>query len=157
MPETPPGSARFIGRSEWWGLGTFDLRITIPEIGPRDTMKEPFSSAPARTMPTAPAVLPEADTESATRRQPPYAVLIHNDDHNGMDFVVEVLNKVFSYPLEKCVLLMKEAHEAGLAVVWVGALEVAELKAEQIVSCGADPRSMAPRKAPLRVTIEPTE
>jgi ATP-dependent Clp protease adaptor protein ClpS len=108
-------------------------------------------------MPTTPAVLPEIDSESATRRQPPYAVLIHNDDHNGMDFVVAVLQKVFSYPLEKCVQLMKEAHESGLAVVWVGALEVAELKAEQIVSCGADPRSASNRKQPLRVTVEPTE
>lgn len=110
-------------------------------------------------MPTAPAVLPEIDTDSEfqTRRQPPYAVLIHNDDHNGMDFVIEVLQKVFSYPLEKCFQLMKEAHEAGLAVVWVGALEVAELKADQIVSCGPDLRSKAKRLEPIRVSIEPTE
>ena len=110
-----------------------------------------------RTMPTATEVLPEIDTEFTTRHQPPYAVLIHNDDHNGMDFVVAVLQKVFSFPLERCFQLMKEAHEKGLAVVWVGALEVAELKADQIVSCGPDPRSTAKKVEPIRVTIEPTE
>jgi ATP-dependent Clp protease adaptor protein ClpS len=108
-------------------------------------------------MPTAPAVLPELESETNTRRQPPYAVLIHNDDYNGMNFVVEVLQKVFAYTIEKCVQLMSEAHDKGLAVVWVGVLEVAELKADQIISCGPDPRSSSKRAKPIRVTIEPTE
>ena len=56
-----------------------------------------------------------------------------------MDFVITVLRKVFGYTVEKCVELMLEAHEKGRAAVWVGALEVAELKADQIRSCGADP------------------
>ena len=108
-------------------------------------------------MPTAPAVLPDFETDTEIRRQPPYVVLIHNDEYNGMDFVVEVLQKVFRYPLEKCFQLMKEAHETGLAVVWVGPLEVAELKADQIVSCGPDPLTHAKSPNPIRVSIEPTE
>ena len=108
-------------------------------------------------MPSAPSVLPEIDIESRTRRQPPYAVLIHNDDFNSMEYVVTVLQKVFAYPLEKCFQLMKEAHDKNIAVVWVGALEVAELKADQIISCGPDPRSHAKKVEPIRVTIEPTE
>jgi ATP-dependent Clp protease adaptor protein ClpS len=101
-----------------------------------------------------PDVLPEETTETRTRRQPPYAVILHNDDFNGMEFVVNVLRKVFGYTLEKCVELMQEAHEKGRSVVWVGPLEVAELKADQIHSCGPDP---AVEKAePLRVTVEPT-
>ncbi|MFO0935479.1 MAG: ATP-dependent Clp protease adaptor ClpS [Gemmataceae bacterium] len=102
-------------------------------------------------------VNPEVESQVRTRRQPPYAVLIHNDDHNGMDFVVSVLQKVFSFPIERCVQLMMEAHEKGLAVVWVGALEVAELKADQIVSYGPDPHSKSKKVEPIRVTIEPTE
>jgi ATP-dependent Clp protease adaptor protein ClpS len=94
----------------------------------------------------------ETDTDTSTRRQPPYAVILHNDDFNGADFVAAVLQKVFSYPFEKCVLLMKEAHETGRSVVWVGSLEVAELKADQIHSCGPDPR--APKAEALRTTIE---
>lgn len=103
-----------------------------------------------------PALLPEldTDTEGRTERQPPYAVILHNDDWNGYDFVVAVLRKVFGYPVEKCEELTKEAHEEGRAVVWVGALEVAELKAEQIHSCGGDPRNS--KAQPLQATVEPT-
>ena len=105
-------------------------------------------------MPTAfPDVLPDTESDTRVRRQPPYAVVLHNDDRNTMDFVVLVLRKVFSYTVEKCVGLMLEAHEKGKAVVWVGPLEVAELKADQIHGCGGDPAR--PGAEPLRVTLEP--
>lgn len=102
------------------------------------------------------APLPDLDeaTDTRTRRQPPYAVVLHNDDSNTMDFVVMVLRKVFGYTVEKCVELMMEAHEKGRAVVWVGALEVAELKADQIRSCGSDPH-VEKDAHPLGVSVEP--
>lgn len=65
-----------------------------------------------------------------------------------------VLRKVFGYTVEKCVKLMLEAHEKGKAAVWIGALEVAELKADQIRSCGADPVAVK-GKHPLGVSVEP--
>jgi ATP-dependent Clp protease adaptor protein ClpS len=102
-----------------------------------------------------PDVLPDTDTDTQTRRQPPYAVILHNDDVNGMDFVVAVLRKVFGYTVEKCAELMFEAHEKGRAVVWVGPLEVAELKADQIRSCGADPQQKSKGAQPLGVSVEP--
>ena len=107
----------------------------------------------------APAVLPELDTatDTETRRQPPYAVILHNDDITGMDWVILVLRKVFGYTVEKCYDLMLDAHETGRSVVWIGSLEVAELKADQIISCGPDPRSSSKDVQPIRVTIEPTE
>ena len=101
-----------------------------------------------------PEVLPEEETETRTRRQPPYAVVLHNDDTNTMDFVVLVLRKVFGYTVEKCVELMLEAHEKGKAAVWIGTLEVAELKADQIKSCGADP-FVKKGGHPLGVSVEP--
>jgi ATP-dependent Clp protease adaptor protein ClpS len=103
------------------------------------------------------APLPETDTdtETKTRRQPPYAVILHNDDLNTMEFVVTVLRKVFGYTVEKCVELMIEAHEKGRSVVWIGPLEVAELKADQIHSCGPDPAQKARGAQPLGVTVEP--
>ena len=101
-----------------------------------------------------PEALPDTDTETRTRRQPPYAVILHNDDVNTMEFVVAVLRKVFGYTVEKCVELMLEAHEKGRAAVWIGALEVAELKADQIRSCGADP-FVKKGGHPLGVSVEP--
>lgn len=102
-----------------------------------------------------PDTLPHPDTDTHTRRQPPYAVVLHNDDLNTMDFVVSVLRKVFGYPVTRCVELMLEAHHEGRAVVWVGPLEVAELKADQIRSCGADPAQKARGAQPLGVSVEP--
>jgi len=72
-----------------------------------------------------------------------------------MDFVVGVLRKVFGYTVPKCFELMLEAHEKGRAVVWVGALEVAELKADQIRSCGPDPAAKPRGAQPLGVSVEP--
>jgi ATP-dependent Clp protease adaptor protein ClpS len=102
-----------------------------------------------------PKARPEQDRETKTRRQPPYAVVLHNDDLNGADFVVNVLRKVFGYTVEKSEELVMEAHKTGRSVVWVGAMEVAELKADQIHSCGPDPRSKAKGAQPLGVTVEP--
>ncbi|MGL6097146.1 MAG: ATP-dependent Clp protease adaptor ClpS [Fimbriiglobus sp.] len=102
---------------------------------------------------------PDADTDtvttSRTRRQPPYAVILHNDDVNTTEFVVLVLRKVFAYEVAQCIDLMSEAHETGRAVVWVGSLEVAELKADQIKSCGPDPARRNAGAQPLGVTVEP--
>jgi ATP-dependent Clp protease adaptor protein ClpS len=89
-----------------------------------------------------------------TKRQPPYAVVLHNDDVNTMTFVVAVLQKVFGYTVEKCVSLMLDAHNGGKTIVWSGALELAELKADQIISCGPDPDRADDGAEPLRVTVE---
>lgn len=99
--------------------------------------------------------LPDVETDTRTRRQPPYAVILHNDDVNTMNWVVFVLQKVFGYTVEKCVTLMLQAHNSDKAVVWVGSLEVAELKADQIVDCGPDPDAVDRGAKPLRVTVEP--
>ena len=102
---------------------------------------------------TAPPEVEVADeTETRAKQLPPYAVVIHNDDHNSVVFVTLVLQKVFSYPLEKCFQIMMEAHETGRAVAWVGSREVAELKADQIHSCGGDPGNS--KAGALGVTVE---
>lgn len=97
----------------------------------------------------------DLDTDVRIKRQPPYAVILHNDDINTVVFVVEVLQKVFGYPVEKCVQLMLEAHNNGRSVVWSGTLELAELKADQIHSCGPDPDQKDKGAQPLRVSLEP--
>lgn len=89
------------------------------------------------------------------KRQPRYAVILHNDDVNTAEFVVGVLQKVFHYDQPKAFQLMLRAHVSGRSVVWSGVLEVAELKADQIRSCGCDPLRAADGAGPLRVTVEP--
>jgi ATP-dependent Clp protease adaptor protein ClpS len=110
-----------------------------------DTPAEPTVADP-RTKPRE---------ENRTRRVPPYHVVLANDDHHSMDFVVEVLKKVIGVSEQKAILLMMEAHTAGRAVIWTGPKEVAELKAEQVHTFH---EVRAPENAdlgPLTCTIEP--
>lgn len=90
-----------------------------------------------------------------TQKQPPYAVILHNDDLNSMAFVVEVLRKVFHYSRTKSIGLMLKAHASGRSIVWTGALEVAELKADQLKSCGPDPDAKVRGATSLKVSVEP--
>jgi ATP-dependent Clp protease adaptor protein ClpS len=81
---------------------------------------------------TSPVASPEMRHDPEAKLLPPYNVILFNDDHHSMEFVVEVLCKVFGYKPERSIQLMIEAHTSGRSVVWTGAKEVAELKAEQI-------------------------
>jgi ATP-dependent Clp protease adaptor protein ClpS len=96
----------------------------------------------------------EPREETRTRLLPPYHVILENDDHHSMEFVVEVLCKVLGCTVEHAALLMMEAHTSGRAVIWTGPKEVAELKAEQVLTfheTHADGRQLGP----LGCTIEP--
>jgi ATP-dependent Clp protease adaptor protein ClpS len=104
---------------------------------------------------TLPVLEPEA--KSRTRLLPPYNVILENDDHHSMEFVVDVLRKVFGYPIEKSVQMMMTAHESGCAVVWTGPKEVAELKAEQMTTFHEKSSRTGDDLGPLGVRIEPAE
>ena len=55
----------------------------------------------------------------------------------------------------KAMVLTTRAHVSGRAAVWVGSLEVAELKADQIRAAGPDPRMVDRGAGPLSVSLEP--
>jgi ATP-dependent Clp protease adaptor protein ClpS len=92
--------------------------------------------------------------ETRTKTQPPYAVVLHNDDVNGFDFVIGVLRKVFNYRRLKAFWLTLKVHCSGCGVIWSGTLEVAELKADQVRSCGPDPAQKSRSAEALKVTVE---
>ncbi|MFQ3593923.1 MAG: ATP-dependent Clp protease adaptor ClpS [Gemmataceae bacterium] len=94
------------------------------------------------------------DQQIRTGRIPPYNVILLNDDHHSMEFVVEVLCKVLGCSLERAVVLMMEAHHTGRAIIWTGSKEVAELKVDQIRSC-PEIRSDGRNLGPLGCEIEP--
>jgi ATP-dependent Clp protease adaptor protein ClpS len=93
-------------------------------------------------------------TRPKRRLLPPFNVVLLNDDHHTVDFVVEVLQKVLGCNLQKAVLLMSEAHQTGRSIVWTGNKEVAELKAEQIQSFH-EIKSDGTKLGPLGAEIEP--
>ena len=89
-----------------------------------------------------PATLPEADveTEQKTKRQPPYNVVLLNDEDHTYEYVIEMLKALFGHPVEKGYQLAKIVDTKGRAIVCTTSLERAELKRDQIHAFGADPR-----------------
>ena len=82
---------------------------------------------------------PEIDIDPTIRphRLPPYKVILHNDDHNQMDHVVQSLRKsVPGMSLAKAAAIMWEAHTAGKAIVIACPLELAELYQQRLQSFG---------------------
>jgi ATP-dependent Clp protease adaptor protein ClpS len=60
---------------------------------------------------------PKVDFVVADAIEPPYRVLVHNDDVTPMDFVVGVLRGMFDLALERAEAVMLTAHYTGGAVV----------------------------------------
>jgi ATP-dependent Clp protease adaptor protein ClpS len=78
------------------------------------------------------AVKQRQKEKKRTQRIPPYNVILENDDHHSMEFVIEALQKALGASPERAYQLMIQAHTTGRAIVWTGPKEVAELKADQI-------------------------
>jgi ATP-dependent Clp protease adaptor protein ClpS len=83
---------------------------------------------------------------TARKLAPRYRVLLHNDDFNGMEYVVQVLMQTIpSLTQPQAVSIMMEAHTNGIALVIVCAQEHAEFYCETLKNHG------------LTSTIEPDE
>ncbi len=85
----------------------------------------------------------ETETPTATEAEqltaflPPWSVVLHNDDHNEMLFVVQCLLKaVPRLSQERAEEIMTEAHNHGRAVVITCPLELAELFRDRLASFG---------------------
>jgi ATP-dependent Clp protease adaptor protein ClpS len=75
--------------------------------------------------------VPKEKTERRVTQEPPYKVILHNDDYTPMEHVVEVLRKVIPrMSLPRAVSIMLEAHTKGKAVVTKCHKELAELYKE---------------------------
>jgi ATP-dependent Clp protease adaptor protein ClpS len=111
------------------------------------------SDKPSPSSPTV-KTAPKTGEHTATRRIPPYNVIVENDDYHSFQFVIEVLQKALGYSVERAFQLTQLAHNTGRAVVWTGPKEGAELKAEQIQSFHED-RADGTKFGPLGCYIEP--
>jgi len=102
------------------------------------------------------AVAVAEEQETRTRKLPPYNVIILNDEEHTFEYVIDLLIKLFAHPLPVAEALTWRIHNRGRAVVYTTHKEKAELKREQVVSHGADPR-MKESRGPLGCYIEPAE
>ena len=92
----------------------------------------------------------EATTEPETQAfSPPYNVVILNDEEHSFPYVIELLIKLFRHSLPKAEELTLRIHVTGRTIVYTTHKELAELKHDQVIAYGPDPR-MAISKGPLR-------
>jgi ATP-dependent Clp protease adaptor protein ClpS len=100
------------------------------------------------------ATRPREKEEHKTKRQPPYNVILLNDDDHSFEYVILMLQKLFGHPPEKGYLMAWEVHTQGRVIVMTTTLELAELKRDQIHAYGPDPA--IPRcKGSMSAAIEP--
>jgi len=68
------------------------------------------------------------------KRPPLYQVVLINDDYTPMEFVVDLLQRVFGHDRTKATRVMLEVHTRGKGVCGVYTFEIAETKVAQATS-----------------------
>jgi ATP-dependent Clp protease adaptor protein ClpS len=90
------------------------------------------------------------------RQEPPWHVILLNDDHHTFRYVVEMLEDIFGHSMELGHQMATEVHETGRVIVATVHKELAELRQEQIMQY--KPRQPMPDcKGQMRAVIERSE
>ncbi len=100
--------------------------------------------------------LPEEKTETRTKRQPPYHVILLNDDDHTYQYVIHMLQVLFGHTEERGYQMAKEVDTQGRVIVDTTSLERAELKRDQIHAFGPDPL-LKRCQGSMSAVIEPAE
>ncbi len=72
------------------------------------------------------------------KRQPPYHVILLDDNEHSYQYVIQMLRKLFGHSFEKAFQMAREVDTTGQVIVDTTTLERAELKQLQIHGFGAD-------------------
>ena len=82
----------------------------------------------------SPAVIEQHESETEQLRQlsPMFRVVMHDDPVTTMDFVVNILIKIFRHDAERAVETMYQIHRTGSEWVGIMPLEHAEHKVEMV-------------------------
>ena len=94
--------------------------------------------------------------QDKTKRQPPYNVILLNDDDHSFDYVIIMLQQLFGHPPERGYQMAMEVHTRGRVIVDTTSKERAELKRDQIHAFGPDP-NIQRCQGSMSATIEPAE
>ena len=91
---------------------------------------------------------PVAEGEEKVEEPPLFKVLLHNDDYTTMEFVVFVLQSIFSMPEDQAVQVMLNVHVQGIGVAGIYTYEIAEMKVSKTTAVARE------HEFPLLVTME---
>ena len=89
-------------------------------------------------------------TQSKPKTETPklFRVILLNDHYTTMEFVVEVLMRVFHKPVAEATRIMLDVHRKGQGTVGVYTRDIAETKVSQVHALARE------REFPLRCTLE---
>ena len=72
------------------------------------------------------------ETEKKLQEPKMFRVLLHNDHYTTMDFVIEILMKVFHMPAAQATQIMLDVHRKGRGVCGVYTYDIATTKVNQV-------------------------
>ena len=81
--------------------------------------------------------------EKEIKVKPPklFKVILLNDDFTPMEFVIDVLTRVFSMNNDKATLIMLAVHNKGKGVCGIYPRDIASTKVSQVISLAREPAS----------------
>ena len=94
------------------------------------------------------------EAKTRPRRQPPYQVILWDDDDHSYQYVMVMLQQLFGHQSSKGFQIAENVDANGRAVVLTTTMEHAELKRDQIHSFGKDDM-IDVCKGAMYATIEP--
>lgn len=71
-------------------------------------------------------------TNISIRKPKMYKVMIHNDDYTTMEFVIEVIVKVFHKSVSEATKIMFDVHNKGKGIVGLYPYDIAATKVKQV-------------------------
>ena len=91
------------------------------------------------------------EAEPKLKRPPWYQVVLLNDDYTPMEFVVDVLERIFGMDRTTATRVMLEVHTNGKGVCGVFTFEIAETKVTKTLQLAKA------HEYPLQLSIEPSD
>lgn len=102
-----------------------------------------------------PAV-PKTQVVTEPEPEPPYHVILLDDNEHTYAYVIEMLQAIFGHPFETAFKMADKVNAFGRVIVATCHKELAELRQEQIQEYGPDVR-VPESKGSMQAIIEPAQ
>ena len=98
--------------------------------------------------------LARLDAAALAKAEPPYHLILLDDDSHTYQYVIKMLGAIFGYGPEKSYAIACVVDSQGEAIIFTGSYDEALLKQEKVHAYGADPL-MRESAGSMSAVIEP--
>jgi ATP-dependent Clp protease adaptor protein ClpS len=91
---------------------------------------------------------PQIKEKNELRSPRLYRVILHNDHFTTMEFVIDILVKIFRKPAREANRIMLDVHRRGSGVCGVYSYDIARTKISQVLALARE------QEFPLKCTLE---